>query len=123
MFLLRADQTTIVLPSPDWGNSSALAATVQINRAMDGESYVYKKNKQHKRKFQWTFALSRHKSIELRSFIKLYHASIMRAIDAEDNSYILYLISNPFEANTGARAGSFPGDEIQRVTLEFEEVV
>jgi hypothetical protein len=90
---------------------------------MDGESYVYKKNKQDRRKFQWSFTLARHKSIELRNFIKAYHGSKIRAIDAEGNSYNLYLINNPFEASGGARAESFPGDETQQVTLEFEEIV
>jgi len=125
MFRLEAPvpntQTTTLLPSPELGNSSGLAATVQILRAIDGTAYVYKHNKQDRRKFQWSFTISRHKAIELRNFIKAYYGSVIKIIDHLGAEYIGYLQNNPFDLNSGARAGGFPGDETQQVTLEFEE--
>ena len=116
-------QTTTILPSPEFGNSSGLVATVQILRSMDGTAYVYKKNKQNRRKFQWSFTISRHKAIELREFIKVYYGSAIKIIDHLGDEYIVYLQNNPLDLSSGARAGGFPGDETQQVTLEFEEKI
>jgi len=127
MFKLEAPypgyQTTTVLPSPDWANNSNSVGTVQVLRAMNGLAQTYKKNKQGRRKLQWSFLLSRHKSIELKSFVQSYYSSAMRITDSYNNIYIAYLLNNPFELGSGERAGSFPGDETQRATLEFEEKI
>jgi len=127
MFKLEAPypgyQTTTILPSPDWNNNSNNAGLVQVLRTMNGLAQTYKKNKQDRRKLQWSFLLSRHKSIELKSFVQVYYGSIIRVTDSYDNIYCVYLLNNPFELSSGERAGSFPGDETQRVTLEFEEKI
>lgn len=123
MFVIRSFETTIVLPSPEWGNSSALAASVQVLRTMDGNAYVYNKDRQDRRKLQWSFIVSRNKAIELRNFIEYYCSSLMIIMDHNGDTYLAYLQNNPFEANNGERAGGFPGDETQQVTLEFEEKI
>jgi hypothetical protein len=127
MFIIKAPhpiyQTSIIMPSPERGNSEALAAEVQILRSINGKQYVYKKDKQGRRIFQWSFILSRYKAIELRNFVKAYYSCAIKIIDHDSNIFIGYLQNNPFELGNGSRAGGFPGDETQRITLEFEERV
>ena len=126
MFILRAPypaiQTTTVMPSPNWGDTTSLAATVQSMRGTDGTLYTYVKSRSGRKRVKWDFELSRHKAIELREFINAYYGSAIQAVDHDDVSWVGYLKNNPFEFTGAGHAGSWwPGGETMNVTLEFEE--
>jgi hypothetical protein len=74
-------QTTTILPSPEFSDTEALTDSVSAKRATDGTLYVYVKTKGGRRKLQWTFQLTRNKSLELRAFVFAYSASKVRIVD------------------------------------------
>lgn len=125
MFKLEAPfpgyQTTLVLPSPNWGDSVEIAATVSTIRAMDGTLYTYVKQREGRKRLHFDFEIARHKALELRAFIKIYAAVPMRLTDHNDIQWIAYLQNNPFESAANSKADPFPGGETMTVTLEFEE--
>lgn len=114
-------QTAIILPSPRWGDSTKLTATLQLSYGMDGTPYTYVKSRGGRKKYQWDFRLARHKALELRAFIAAYHASTLRIIDHRDRIYTGVLVVNPFEYTGSGRARGFPGGETMDITLELEE--
>lgn len=125
MFFIRAPypaaQVTIELPSPHWSDSVALTSTLQILRAMNGTQYTYVRDRNGRKKFQWDFVIARHKALELRAFLKVYYRSQVQIIDHADDTWVGYLINNPFESAGSGAAVGFPGNETMDITLEFEE--
>lgn len=125
-FFLRAPypslSTTTVLPSPKWGDSKALTATVTSMRSMNGTLYTYVKSRDGRKKFQWEFEIARNKALELREFINSYQSKIIQVTDHDGDKWVGYLRNNPFEFTGAGRAGSgWPGNETMSVLLEFEE--
>jgi hypothetical protein len=125
MFFLRAPypaiQSSVALPSPEWGDSVGLTSSLQILRAMDGTRYTYVHEKDGRKRLQWDFTIARHKALELRAFIRSYYRSQIQAIDHNEDTWVGYLINNPFEHAADERAVGFPGGETMTITLEFEE--
>jgi hypothetical protein len=72
-FIMKAPypaiQTTTLMPSPVFGDSKAITATLIRMRMMDGTLYTYVKSRNGRQKLHWDFELSRHKALELRAFI------------------------------------------------------
>jgi hypothetical protein len=125
-FILRAPypgvQTTTLLPAPRWGDSKALTASVLRMRAMDGTLYTYVRSKNGKKRLQWEFEISRNKALELREFFNSYHSALIQAIDHDGDSWVGYMLSNPFEFTGAGRAGPYwPGGETMTIRLELEE--
>lgn len=125
-FFLKAPypslSTTTVLPSPRWGDSKGLTATITSMRSMDGTLYTYVKSRNGRKKFQWEFEISRNKALELREFINSYQGKLIKIIDHDEDEFVGYLRNNPFEFTGAGRAGpSWPGNETMSVILEFEE--
>jgi hypothetical protein len=117
-----AAQTTTLLPSPKFGDSQALAGTVQSARAMDGTTYTYVKSREGRKKFNWQFEVSRHKALELREFINAYQGGLIITIDHDGDRRIGYLVSNPYElAGSGKAGDGWPGGETMTIIMEFEE--
>jgi hypothetical protein len=117
-----AAQTTTLLPSPQFGDSQALAGTVQSARAMDGTIYTYVKSREGRKKFNWQFEVSRHKALELREFINAYQGELIITIDHDGDRRIGYLASNPYELAGAGKAGDgWPGGETMTIIMEFEE--
>jgi len=114
-------QTTTTLPSPNWGDSVQLTATLNSIRTMNGTLYTYKKPKKGRKRLQWDFTLARNKALELKAFLKVYYRCAMRVTDHNNSIWIGYLQNNPFEFIGEARAYGFPGGETMTITLEFEE--
>jgi hypothetical protein len=114
-------QTTVILPSPNWGDSSAVVATVKTMRTMTGKLYTYRHAKGDRKKLHWAFQLSRNKALELEAFFQSYFGSSVRITDHEDNVWIGYFQTNPFELSGTGRALNFPGREIMDVAFDFEE--
>ena len=118
-------QTTSVLPHPRFGDAESLRVAVSMKRTMDGTRYTYIKRKgMNSRKLQWTFKLTRNKSLELRAFIQSYFASNIKVIDHNDRVWIGNFVNNPFEFSTDSRAAPaiapMPRGESVIITLEFE---
>lgn len=125
MFLIRAPypapQYTIMLPSPNWGDSVNLTSTLQILDAMDGTRFTYVKDRDGRKRLQWDFKMARNKALELRAFINSYYHLQVQIIDHNSDSLIGYLINNPFEHAGSGKAEGFPGGETMDITLDFEE--
>lgn len=129
MFTLQAPhpllQTTIILPNPRFGDSESLRVEVIIKRAINGTRYTYIKRKgTNSRKLQWTFKVTRNKSLELKAFIQSYFASTIVVTDHNDRKWIGNFTNNPFELSTDSRAAPaiapMPRGESVVITLEFE---
>lgn len=130
MFILQSPhpalQTTLVLPNPQLSDSEALTDFVSLRVALDGTTYSYVKRKGGRRKFLWTFRMTRNKGLELRAFLQSYFASQIRVTDHNDRVFVGYCTSNPFEFETTNRAAPaispWPRGETQVIQLEFEGV-
>lgn len=124
-FILKAPypgvQTTTLLPSPAWGDSKALTATILTQRSMDGTLYTYVKSRGGRKKFNWEFDIARNKALELREFINSYRGALIQVIDHDGDTWLGYLRNNPFEFTSSGRAAGWPGNETMTVILEFEE--
>lgn len=114
-------QTTVILPSPNWGDTLEATASMASVRAMDGTLYTYVKQRGGRKRLKFDFEIARSKALELRAFIKVYYRTPMQLIDHNNNQRIVNLQNNPFEFAGNTRATSFPGGETMTVTLEFEE--
>jgi hypothetical protein len=115
-------QTTTLLPSPKWGDSKALTATVTSLRTMDGTLFTYVKSRNGRKKFQWEFEIARNKALELREFINSYQGTLIHITDHDGDTWIGYLRNNPFEFTGAGRAGpTWPGNETMSIILEFEQ--
>lgn len=116
-----AVRTTTLLPSPSWGDSKGLTATVTSMRSMNGSVYTYVKSRNGRKKFQWQFEIARNKALELREFLNSYQGKLLQVIDHDGDTWVGYLRSNPFEFSGTGRAVGWPGGESMSITLEFEE--
>lgn len=114
-------QTTVLLPSPSHGDSEEIASSLVTARAMDGTLYTYSKQREGRRRLQYSFVIARGKGLELRAFLKAYYRSAMRITDHDDNTWIVYLQGNPFDMQGQSKAAGFPGGETMTVNLQFEE--
>jgi len=124
-FFLRAPypgiSSTTVLPSPSWGDSKALTATIVSMRSMNGTLYTYVKSRNGRKRFRWDFDIARNKALELREFINSYQSKIIQITDHNNDVWIGYLKNNPFEFAATGKAAGWPGNETMSITLEFEE--
>jgi hypothetical protein len=91
-------------------------------RSVDGTLYTYVTSRAGRKKFIWTFELSRHKALELREFLDSYFSNIIKVTDHNNESWVGYIKNNPFEFSGAGRAGdAWPGKETMQITIEFEE--
>jgi len=116
-------RTTLILPSPDFGNSRALASTVQPVRTMNGTLYTYVKNKRGRKAHVWEFTVAKEKSLEAKAFVDAYISSVIRITDHEDVIHLGNLTLNPLELTGDGRANGWPGGEAYRFALQLEEKV
>jgi len=125
MFIIRAPypapQLTTVMPSPRFSDSVALRSTLKTARAMDGTLYTYIKKRDKKKKLKWDFKLSADKAKELRELFDQYHATQVQITDHNEDVFVGYFKSDPFEFQGDSRAGGWPGNELVTISIEFEE--
>jgi hypothetical protein len=130
MFTLSApypsQQTTTILPNPQLGNSEANTGTITRKVAVDGTRYTYVRSSD-RRKFTWSFRLTRNKALELVAFIKAYHTSAVRVEDHSGRVIIGVFRTNPFEFETAlaSKPAILPlrrGEQVT-ITVEFEGVI
>lgn len=103
------NQTTIVLPNPQLGNSEAHASEVIIKRTMSGRAQTFVRRKNQRKKLQWAFRVTRNKALEVREFFRSYHGSKMNILDHEGRTWTGYVITNPIDIDIPRRG--HPGGE------------
>lgn len=113
-------EVTIVVPNPRFDNGKSLTSDITILYAMDGTEYSYVRKRGGKKKYLWTFNLSKDKSDELLNFLQEYGSDKV-LIDWEGTLLAGYFSANPIELRTTERAGSWPGGELVTMTIEFQE--
>ena len=116
-------QTKSLLPNPTLSDQKALTASISAYRSYSGATYTYIKRGDGRKRFSWTFRLSRPKGAELEEFYYSYFGSKIQVTDHNGNKWLGYFINNPFESDTPARAAPSRGDfngEFQTVLIEFE---
>lgn len=118
-------KTTLLLPSPEVGNSVQQRHSVQTLRAMDGTLYTYRKPKRDRRLYRWDFTTSKRKGREVKEFTKQYAGGLVRVTDHEGTVRVGYLTINPWESRGDGRAGGWDDivPEAVQFTIEFEERV
>lgn len=117
-------KSTVIMPSPEYGNSKNLASSVQTLRTMDGALYTFIKRKRGRKVHKWEFITSRDKAQEVKAFFDSYMGNVVRCIDHEDTAHIGHMTLNPVELQGEGRAGGYPGvAEAYRFTIQLEELV
>ena len=113
-------EVTVVLPNPRLDNTVGLTSNITSLYSMDLTLYSYVKKRGGKKKYIWTFNMSRDKSDEMLNFLQEYSSDKV-LIDWNDTIYTGYLATNPIELRTTEKAGGFPGGELVTMTMEFQE--
>lgn len=116
-------QSSIVLPSPQHGNTNELTSSIQVLRTSSGERFTYVKAKRGRKKFRFDFLATRDKVDELTKFVKVYAGKPVKVTDHNEVVRIGFITLNPFEAQGAGRAKGAPGGEVYTTTLELEEKV
>jgi len=110
--------TTTILPNPKFGDSEKPSHSIDVKQSMNSTLYSYVKSNDRS-KLQYTFVLSRMKSLELRAFILSYYRALIRLTNHKGEVWDVYFTSNPFELGSGVGA-SEPGGTSVTITLELE---
>lgn len=117
-----APVTTIVLPRPELGDQESLTSQVNTKYSTNGTKYTYVK-KSTRRRFLWSFVLTRPKALELRAFLRVYGGEQAKVTDHNDQVWVGNFINNPFEFTTDRKAGPGCGSvegALVSFTVEFE---
>ena len=126
-FSLTSHGTTTILPSPSFSDQEGSTVEVDIQYAQDGTPWSYVKTKGGRRKFQWTFGLSREKGLELMAFIDSYFSSEVTIVDHRNRTIIGNFVVNPFEFRTTGKGlrSLTQGVRHERMetTFEFEGII
>ena len=111
--------TTTVMPDPEFNDGDAQRHSVDIKRSMNGTRRTYIKSNA-RRQLVYQFSMSKMKALELRAFIMAYYRAKILVVNHLGDRWLVNLTNNPFEFDSGSRAGGWPGDEMVNITLEFE---
>lgn len=105
-------QCTIVLPSPNLGDSVAPRIKTIIRNSMDGTIYSSVKTN-NRLKFEWDFDVTNAKGREIMAFVEAYSTMFWRVYDWNEKCYRLMLITNPVQMTPVGRNSI-------NIRLEFE---
>jgi hypothetical protein len=109
----------IVLPSPEWGDFQRQQHTVIIKRDMFGVVIqTFKRITQDNDTLSFEMKMTRHKSLELLEFYRIYIGEKMLLINHHNVEYIGHLKMNPLELEKSAR--SLVGSSVEEITVRFE---
>jgi hypothetical protein len=111
--------STIILPNPLLQDGENLVDQLDIKWAEDGTLYTYVRRVTDRR-LDYTFRLTREKSLELQDFIDAYSADEMRLCNFKGEIWRVKLVTNPVQYVHIAR-GSPKGPTVD-VSLTFEGV-
>ena len=112
-------QTTLLLPAPEFSDSSASPQSVDVKRGMAGATYTYVKTHE-RRVLTMAFIVSKLKALEVRQFVQAYYRAPIRVVAHNGDVWQGILVTNPVIFVGEGGAGGWDGDEAVRVTLEFE---
>jgi hypothetical protein len=112
-------QTTVILPSPEWGDTENLVSGMTLRRSMNGETYTYVKSNDD-RVLKYLFTLPRMKALELEQFAKSYTASEMKMSNWKGEIWKVRLLTNPLDFTLNARYA--PVGDRTDVNMEFQGV-
>jgi len=108
-------QATLMLPSPELGDTQNPEVDVVIRNSMNGKLYSYIKTNT-RLLLTWDFVLDLGKAIEVEEFIKVYSSHNIRLTDWREYVYIVKLVNLPITFATIAFG------ERRQVRLQFEGV-
>lgn len=111
-------ETTTTLPSPNFDDAQSLISQVFVKRSMNGKVYTYKNDLGSKFHFNWSFSLTRAKSIEMRNFFEIYGGQPWLVTDHNGQTIVGYCKTNPLSFVPVQRGVYCASVDI--VTLEFE---
>ena len=116
--------TNIVLPNPQFGDSEATTGELNIIRSVNGKRRTYVKSKGGRRKLNWSFRLTRNKSLELLEFMRSYHGDTIFIEDHNGRLWQGNIVTNPFEMSGASRGApelqDWPVGETWTSEFEFE---
>lgn len=120
MFIIQAphplSRDTLIIPSPELGNSVRLASTVTTQRTRSGKLFTYVKSKRGRKGLSWDFVVTFDKSREVKEFFRKHNTSLVRIIDHNETARVGYVTINPVELRA-------EGNDAYSFSLLFEEKV
>ena len=108
-------QTTIRLPSPNFGDTLGLGLDMDVMNSINNNRYTYIKRK-GRDKINCTIEMTKKKALELQAFINLYLMDEIRLTDYKGDVWNVKLTQNPFDYEYVKRG------EITTIQLVFEGV-
>lgn len=118
--VLQTDDSVIVLPTPDFGDTQNNSDELINRRSMTGVLYTYVRSTPF-RKLHYTFKLGRPKSLELRRFVLLNSAKPIQLTNWKDEIWVVKLLTNPVKLDPKSRWDNCDNERVD-TTLEFEGV-
>lgn len=128
MILLQAPypsfETSTVLPSPEWNDSTSLVNQMGLKRSMNNVVYTTVRTS-NRQLFKWVFNLTSEKVRELQDFYKLYSSQPIYATDHKGRKIVGFIKNNPITASGTHRAVYSPGptnfsNDSESLEIEFE---
>jgi hypothetical protein len=111
-------------PNPVFGDAESALQTMEIKRSINNTRYTYVKTRNQRRRLSFRFDLSQAKAFELMEFIRSYHRVQVQIVDHLSQKWIGYIITNPNEVESQAKAIKNEGAMFGHgnVQIEFEGV-
>lgn len=92
-------QTTMLLPSPEFGDSDNIVAAINLKRSMNGKKRTYI-NTVPDEHLIYEFNLTRGKTLEVIEFIKIYYPHYVRIINHKSETWVAKIMNDPFDFTT-----------------------
>lgn len=118
--ILQSDTTTIVLPTPEFGDKQGGTGKLNIKRAMDGTRFIYKRDSPSS-KLSYDFVIDRVKAIELRQFLLNNNSKFLTMENWKGERWAVLLTNNPFTFTETAYWDSPYGNKCS-ISLDFQGV-
>lgn len=115
-------QQIVVLPNPEFGDLQGPTGTVLHKRAMDGTNITHVKAI-GRRLYNFTFSLTRAKSIELLAFYEVHAGSPWRFTTYDGTKIVGNCKANPLILQMDKRAVYDTDEDGVQVSFEFEGTI
>lgn len=89
-------QTTMLLPSPEFGDSDNIVAAINLKRSMNNTKRTYI-NVPSDEYLIYEFILTRGKTLEVIEFLKIYYPYDVRIINHKNETYVCKIMTDPFD--------------------------
>lgn len=98
-------QTSVVLPSPLWGDTENVTSEMSLRRSMNGATKTFVKTNKNRR-LTYTFRiLDELKALELIEFCRYYNSDKIRLTNWKGEVWKVNLLTNPFDFVQTRRSG------------------